>query len=193
MDVATAKGLLEQLTARLAHCRLTYEPLSPRAGVEHPGRTAAVIAVNLDGDSTVVGRVGELHPSLLAAYDVRSEHVVFAEIDLDAFERLIPERLRVGRLEHLPGMERDIAVVVPATVAAGAIEAIIREHGGPELRAVSLFDRYRGAPLADDEKSLAYRLRFESVDAALTNEDIESAVERVVAVLSERLGARLRA
>jgi phenylalanyl-tRNA synthetase beta chain len=140
-----------------------------------------------------VGRVGELHPRLLEQYEVRSEHVVFAEIDVDAFERLVPQRLRVGQLEHLPGIERDIAVVVGAERAAGEVEALIREAGGPHLRSVSLFDRYRGAPLAETEKSLAYRLRFESVDDALDDAVVESAVERVVAVLSDRLGARLRA
>jgi phenylalanyl-tRNA synthetase beta chain len=193
VDVATAKGLLEQVTARLTWCRLSYEPVTAREGVEHPGRTAAVIAVAPTGDSTIVGRVGELHPRLLEAYGARAGHVIFAEIDLDAFERVRPERLRVGRLEHLPGVERDIALVVPASTPAGLLEALIREHGGSHLRAVALFDQYRGAPLAQDEKSLAYRLRFESVDDALDEDAVQPAVERVVAVLSERLGARLRA
>ena len=57
----------------------------------------------------------------------------------------------------------------------------------------ALFDRYRGAPLAEDEKSLAYRLRFESVDDPLDEDAVQPAVERVIAVLSERLGARQRA
>ena len=73
------------------------------------------------------------------------------------------------------------------------MEALIREHGGSHLRAVTLFDRYRGAPLADGEKSLAYRLRYETLDHPLDDRTVESMVERVVAVLSERLGARLRA
>ncbi len=193
VDVAMVKGLLEQLSIRLTRCRLVYEALTPREGVEHPGRTAAVVAVALDGDSTIVGRVGEVHPRLLEAYGARAEHVAFAEIDLDAFERLVPARLRVGRIEHLPGVERDIAIVVPAGTAAGAVEALIREHGGGHLRAVTLFDQYRGAPLGDDEKSLAYRLRFESAEDALDDDAVQPAVERVVAVLSERLGARQRA
>ncbi len=193
MDVATAKGLLEQLTSRLALCRLVYEPLTPRDGVEHPGRTAAVVAVDDDGAATPLGRVGELHPRLLELYGVRAEHAVFTEIDLDAFERIVPQRVRVGELEHLPGVERDIAVVVPADRGAGDVEALIREHGGSHLRAVTLFDQYRGAPLADGEKSLAYRLRYESLDHALDDETIELMVALVVKVLSERLGARLRA
>ena len=99
----------------------------------------------------------------------------------------------MGRLETLPGVERDIAVVVPLEQPAGEVEAVIREQGGAHLRSVRLFDEYRGAPLGEGERSLAYRLRFEALDGALREADVEAAVERVVAVLSERLGARLRA
>jgi phenylalanyl-tRNA synthetase beta chain len=193
IDVRSAKGLLAQLAARETWCRLAYEPTEARVGVEHPGRTAAVVAIDDEGHSTHVGRVGELHPSLLEQYEVRAEHVVFAEIDLDAFAALVPARLRVGELEHLPGVERDIAVVVAADQPAGQVEAIIREHGGSHLRSVILFDEYRGAPLADDQKSLAYRLRYETIGHALDEEMVGPMVEKVVLVLSERLGARLRA
>jgi phenylalanyl-tRNA synthetase beta chain len=192
VDVALAKGFLERLAARLTWTRLVYEPVDGRAGVEHPGRTAAVVAVSDTGDSTIVGRVGELHPRLLQAYGVSAEHVVFAEIHIEAFDRLVPERLRVGRLEHLPGVERDIAVVISEDTGAGQVEAAIRASGGPHLRAVTLFDQYRGAPLSANEKSLAYRLRFEFVDDATEENAVDPAIERVVAVLSERLGARLR-
>lgn len=193
VDVALAKGLLERLVGRFTWTRLVYEPLEPRPGVEHPGRTAATVAVSESGDRVIVGRVGEIHPRLLEAYGVHADHVVFAEIGLEALGALIPERLRVGRLEHLPGVERDIAVVVAEDTAAGQVEAVIRASGGPSLRGVTLFDRYRGAPLAEGEKSLAYRLRFEFVEGDPGAVAVEPAVERVVAVLSERLGARLRA
>ncbi len=72
----------------------------------------------------------------------------------------------MGQLEHLPGVERDIAIVVHADQPAGELEALIRAHGGSHLRTVTLFDQYRGSPLADDEKSLAYRLRYETLDDA---------------------------
>ncbi len=192
VDVGLAKGLLERLAERLTWTRLRYEPLTARAGVEHPGRTAAVVAVPGTGENTLVGRVGELHPRLLEAYGVNADHVVFAEILVEAFSRLVPDRLRVGRLEHLPGIERDIAVVVAAGTPAGHVEAVIREHGGPALRGVTLFDQYHGSPLAADEKSLAYRLRFELTDDGPGGESVDPAIERLVAVLSERLGARLR-
>lgn len=193
MDVATAKGLLELLASRVVGVRLAYEPVVVREGIEHPGRTAAVAVVAADGTRRVVGRVGELHPRLLEAAGVRAPHVAFAEIELEPLLGLRPERERVGRLEGLPGMERDIALVVSSHQRAGDLEAVIREQGGPHLRSVRLFDMYAGPPLDPDERSLAYRLRFEAVDGELTEGDVEAAVEQVVGVLSERLGARLRA
>jgi phenylalanyl-tRNA synthetase beta chain len=193
MDVAAAKGFLELLASRVVGVRLAYEPVVVREGIEHPGRSAAVVAVAADGTRRVVGRVGELHPGLLEAAGVRGPHVAFAEIELEALLSLRPERQRVGRLEGLPGMERDIALVVSGHQRAGALEAIIREQGGPHLRSVRLFDLYAGPPLDPDERSVAYRLRFEAVDGELSEGDVEAAVERVVGVLSERLGARLRA
>ncbi len=193
MDVAAAKGLLELLASRLSLGRLVYEPTTPREGVEHPGRTAAVLAVDGTGRRTPLGRVGEVHPRLLEQLGVRAEHVVLAEVDLGALLGCLPERIRVGRLETRPGLERDIAVVVSATQPAGDLEAVIREQGGAHLRSVRLFDEYRGAPLGPGERSLAYRLRFEPIDGALDEAAVEAAVERVVAVLSDRLGARLRA
>jgi phenylalanyl-tRNA synthetase beta chain len=192
-DVATVKGLLERLASRLLSCRLVYAEIGVREGVEHPGRTAAVVAVSEDGTRTVIGRVGELHPRLLGSYEVRAEHVVFAEIDLVAAAGIVPQRRRIGRTEHLPGVERDLAIVVATTCPAGDVEAIIRAHGGDRLRDVRLFDLYQGPPLADDEKSLAYRLRFESIDGAVAEAEMESSVEAVLGRLEHDLGARLRA
>ncbi|MFV2065106.1 MAG: phenylalanine--tRNA ligase beta subunit-related protein, partial [Chloroflexota bacterium] len=193
VDVATVKGLLERVASRLLACRLVYEPLEVREGVEHPGRTAAVIAISNEGARHELGRVGALHPRLLDAYDARGSAVMFCEIDLAVVAGLVPQRVRVGELEQLPAIERDIALVVDAQQAAGAVEAIIREIGGTTVHDVRLFDVYRGTPLESDQKSLAYRIGFTADDGAMNDGTVESMVERMVAVLSERLGARLRA
>jgi phenylalanyl-tRNA synthetase beta chain len=193
MDVAFAKGLLELVALRVVGSRLHYEPVAAHEGVEHPGRIASVIATPVDGGHVPVGRVGELHPRLLERYEVRAGHVVFSEIDLAVLLDLAPQRTRVGRLERVPGVERDIALVVPTQQPAGGVEALIRAHGGELLREVRLFDVYVGPPLDEGHKSLAFRLRFEPVEAVSTDEDVDAAVVRVVAVLSERIGARLRA
>jgi phenylalanyl-tRNA synthetase beta chain len=86
-----------------------------------------------------------------------------------------------------------ISTTVPAAQPAGAVEAIIRAEAGAWLRAVHLFDRYAGPPLAAGEISLAYRLRLQAPDQTLTDDDVERLLARVVSALEARLGDRRRA
>ena len=80
---------------------------------------------------------------------------------------------------------------MPERTHAAAVEALIRAHGGALLRDVELFDIYRGIPLADDEKSLAYRVRLGAADRTLTEPEVEATVSAVVGALPG-IGGRLR-
>jgi phenylalanyl-tRNA synthetase beta chain len=92
---------------------------------------------------------------------------------------------------HL-SVERDLAVIVPRDRPAAEVEAAIRRHGGRLLRAVALFDVYRGKPLAASEVSLAYRLTLRDDERTLTEEELDAAVAAVVAGLTAESGARFR-
>ena len=111
---------------------------------------------------------------------------------MGALSALRPERRRVGQLEHLPAIERDLAFVVGESVAAGDVEGVIRELGGPALRDVRLFDIYTGAPLAPGERSLAFRLRYQA-GATGTDPVVDASTAAIVEGVSARLGGRLRA
>jgi phenylalanyl-tRNA synthetase beta chain len=186
--ISDAVGLCAALADRLGAGRLEPGAKEHWAGVEHPGRVAAL---HLSGDGLAVGAAGELDPRLLAAVGVHASSTVFATLDLAVLLAAIPAVRRSAPLPRVPAVERDIAVVVGAGVPVGAVEAAIRAAAGPVLREVRLFDRYRGAPLAETETSLAYRLRLQA-DQTLTEAQIEAIVGRVVAALSAAFGARLR-
>ncbi len=72
------------------------------------------------------------------------------------------------------------------------VEAAIRRHGGPLLRDVALFDIYRGQPLAETDKSLAYRLTLRDDERTLTEAELDAAVAAVMTGLTDGLGARFR-
>jgi phenylalanyl-tRNA synthetase beta chain len=194
-DVADGKGLVELLARRLGDARVAWGPVAARPGVDHPGRTAAAVARLHGRDAThdvPLGRVGEVHPSLLEAYDIRTPHVVFGELPIAALGSLMPERVTTGDLDAPAALERDLAVVVDGAVAAGAVGELIRDAAGPTLVSLALFDRYQGAPLGPDEVGLAWRLRFEPVGDGSDDAALDDRMGRVASVLSERIGARLR-
>jgi phenylalanyl-tRNA synthetase beta chain len=90
-----------------------------------------------------------------------------------------------------PDVERDVAVVVDEDLPSADLEAVIRAGAGPLLRDVRLFDVYRGAPLAADQRSLAFRLRFGAEDRTLTDAEIDAAMDGVGTAL-RGAGGRLR-
>ena len=137
--------------------------------------------------------MGEVHPSLLGAYEARAPRAVFLELRIAALARLVPEQVRIGELERLPAVERDLAFVTSLDRPAGEMGVIITELAGPLLASCVLFDRYQGPPLAEDEVSLAWRLRFEPGEQPLDDAQLNERLIAIEAAVRQRLGARRRA
>ena len=184
------KGVLEAVVERFNAGRLEYRPTAPLAGVEHPGRIAEIHAAGTD--RVVLGRVGELDPRFLGSYEVRAERAVFGLIDLSALADLAQGTIQIKRVDHLPAVERDLAVVVARDTPAADVEQVIRANGGASLVRVTLFDRYQGAPLEANQVSLAYRLRYQPAAEPLGEAVIEESIAQVSAALAREVGGRIR-
>ena len=188
-DLDDAKGILELLCRRLGLSGPSYTP-DTRGFPFHPGR-ALVAAQEADGEA-VAGRVAELHPDALAAWELRSRGVIVAEIAIAGLDVAAPRRVHVEPIPRYPEVERDMAVIIAESRTAAEVQATIERHGGVLLRGARLFDLYRGKPLGANEKSLAYRLVFGARDRTLTEAEIDAAVEAVREGLGTDLGAYLR-
>jgi phenylalanyl-tRNA synthetase beta chain len=136
--------------------------------------------------------MGELHPEHLEPLGLRDSPVLVGELAIAGLSGGRPVAPRVTTPTRQPIVERDLAVIVGIDVPAADVEATIRRRGGPLLRSIALFDIYRGRPLADTEKSLAYRLAFQSDERTLTEADVDGAIAAVTEGLAEDVGGRLR-
>lgn len=197
VDLGDVKGLIQVVVERLAPgAIIRFRAGTPRPGIDHPGRTAAILAELLSetpSDRPVqLGQVSQLHPRLLEASEIRAEQVIVAEIDVEALFALSAVRRRAGPLERLPATERDLSVVVADSQPAGELTAAIRQAAGPLLSDLWLFDRYQGPPLLRNEVNLGYRLRFQPSDETMPDDQLDRTIERVIRVLAESFGARIR-
>jgi phenylalanyl-tRNA synthetase beta chain len=196
VDLDDVKGIVELVCHRLGFEAPTWAP-DGTGYPFHPGRSALAEARAVPGDrdagSVVLhGRVAELHPGVLDAFELRAERVVVAEIAIRGLAGGGVAPVRAVGVARFPAVERDIAVVVPEATPAGEVDRVIAAAGGPLLRERRLFDVYRGVPLTEDEKSLAFRLVFQATDRTLTEAELEVAVGSVTAALVATVGARLR-
>jgi phenylalanyl-tRNA synthetase beta chain len=179
------------LALELGAGRPTYEPLTEEP-ILHPGRSARVTALAPGGAVAISGALGELHPSLVASWELRSEHILVAELSVAGLSGGQPRVPRVTPPQRFPAVDRDLAVVVGDDRPAGDVAAAIEAAGGALLASATLFDVYRGQPLAATERSLAFRLRFVAPDRTLTEAEVDTAVATIVGELERRLGARIR-
>ena len=156
-------------------------------GFWHPGRSATV----RQGPRTVLGWFGELHPRVLAALDLTGPVVAFA-LNLDAVAE--PKRRRKGALDlaAFQPVRRDFAFLVDAAIPA---ETVLRAARGAErtlIAGVSLFDVYEGEKVPEGKKSLAIEVVFQPRERTLTDAEIETAGQKVVAAVAKAAGAVLR-
>jgi phenylalanyl-tRNA synthetase beta chain len=185
-DYFYAKGLIEAVVAAFNAGSLNYK----RAPAElypylHPGRSALVYLGGVE-----LGVLGELDPRVAANYDVAAGTVV-AEIWLDPLFKAAQAAISAD-LPKYPAMERDIALVGSADIEAAAVEEAIRSAAGPLVEQVKLFDIYNGPPIPKGQRSLAYALSFRNTSRTLTDAEADAAMERIVGVVGERWGMRLR-
>jgi phenylalanyl-tRNA synthetase beta chain len=91
-----------------------------------------------------------------------------------------------------PGVERDLALLVPTGVPVSRVLARIQGEGGTHLSGTEVFDVYRGEGLPPDTRSVAVRIRFQAPDRTLTDDEVEEAVRRITGALQEGLGVGFR-
>ena len=152
----------------------------------HPGRAARLL---LDG--AVIGVVGELHPRVVATFDVPARTLA-GEVRLDL---LTAQGLRAAepvQPSPLPGARFDVAVIVAEDVPAATVERVVRAAAGQTLSSCRLFDVFTGSQVGDGFKSLAYALRLDDSERQLTDADVTAAIERIAVAVAAELDGRLR-
>ncbi len=186
-DLGDIKGVVELVAHRLGAPEVTWSARRDDPTL-HPGRAATGTA----GDG-LSARVGELHPAVASDLESRAtDRILVAEVAISGLSGGEPPVPHGATPSRFPAVERDLAIVVKSDRPAGDVLAAIRRHGGPALERVVLFDVYRGRPLADDERSLAYRLTFVPGEAPLDDATIDAAIAAITSGLTADVEGRIR-
>ncbi|MEI2690696.1 MAG: phenylalanine--tRNA ligase subunit beta [Anaerolineae bacterium] len=185
MDFFDLKGVVEELLDRLGLLgEARFEPAS------HPLFGPKAAQVTLKGRP--IGVLGEVHPAVRHAFDLPDGRAAVAELQLAPLVAAVSARQKMQPLSSFPAVKEDLALLVDESVTAEQIETAIRQAGGSLLRDVTLFDLYRGKQVPAGKKSLAYTLTFQAADKTLKDADVEKVRRRIVARLSQTVGAELR-
>ena len=152
----------------------------------HPASASAVFI----GEEKA-GVLGQLHPKAAAHFEVPESWL--AELDWELLLEHAAEVKQLRGVPKFPAVARDLAFIVDATVPA---EKLLQEIRGADtsrlLEHVALFDVYRGAPVPEGKKSVAFGLSLRASDRTLTDTEADALCNAIRARLKERLNAEIR-
>ena len=186
VDVYDAKGMAELALSAVG----ARAELGPQGGPV-PGYLDPAVFARLGVEGTEVGWFGEVTAEARAAFDLPGP-VFVAEISLTALIPLVDVTPRFAPLPRYPAVQRDLAIVVGAGLAASEIEDAIRATGPAWLTRVALFDVYQGSQVGAGRRSLAWSLTYQAPDRTLTDAEVNEAHGAIVAEITKRFDAEVR-
>jgi len=138
-----------------------------------------------------IGSLGEIHPEVLEAFDIRDQVYMF-ELDFDLLTSYAKEHMRYKPFSRHPAVFRDVALIVDENVPAGKIYSTVLSFNNKLITDIAVFDIFRGGALPPGTKSLAFRIKFQSPERTLTDAEVNKIHDRLISCISKETGAQLR-
>ena len=188
-DFFTVKGTVEALGEALG---LSFD-VERAADVPwlHPGIAAYILC---EGER--IGCFGKLANEVTGELklhkDAKSNHKIFlGEIDYNTMMNHMAASFRYRPLSVFPSVVRDLALTVAEETACGDLMKEIA-RACPSVSDVELFDIYRGEQIGEGRKSMAFKITFEAADKALTPEELDKYIKKILGNLKFKRGAEIR-
>jgi phenylalanyl-tRNA synthetase beta chain len=176
------QGDVENLLAAFSYGGLSFD--RETAEYFHPGRSARALM-----DGAVVGQFGQIADSVKLERKLRQE-VFLAEIDLERLHAIGLRRVRFAPLGKYPAVERDFSFVFGDEVEFEAMRRAVMGLGLSALRSFAPVEIFRGGSIAAGKYSILLRVRLQSDEGTLRDEQIAQWSGRIVAALEEAGGVQ---
>lgn len=157
----------------------------------HPGIAAYILC---EGER--IGVFGKLANEVLGELkmhkDSKANHKIFlGEIDYASMMSHAAASFRYQPISTFAPVIRDLALTVDEEIGCSDLMKEIA-RACKTVSDVELFDIYRGEQIGEGKKSMAFKIRFESGDKALTPEEIDKFIKKILGNLKFKLGAEIR-
>ena len=178
-DFYLIKGILENLLNYLGFAD-RYHFVKGEVDSMHPKRSAKIYL-----DDTFLGVIGEVHPSLC------KEEIYVCEISLNKLMQEI-KPLKYVAASIYPEIVKDVAFVVAKNLPVEEIMAEIKKVGQEILTNISIFDVYTGPNVLESEKSVAFKLTFQSNNRTLQEDEVMAIFNEIMTTVKTKFNCKVR-
>ena len=148
----------------------------------HPNRSALVL---LDNKPLCV--MGDIYPTKKEIKD----SMILLEMNLSVLFATKSKNIKFEPISAYPQSSRDYAFIIDDSINYIDIKNEVKKCSSL-IKEVSVFDIYKGKNLAQNEKSIALTVVFESNDHTLKDNEIDEVHNKIVETLNKKFNASLR-
>lgn len=168
------------------HLKVDFRQKEPCPSFLHPGQS-----VTLFFRGELIGYMGSLHPLLKEEFKIK-EDVAVIELDCDSLMKAYPQKSKLTSLFKYPMVQRDVAFILSNDLAAGDIVKYIQKVAPQSLQGIEVFDSYTGKPLKENERSVTFRVLYQDSEKTLTEQELISLQEKLIAGVCKKFSVTLR-
>lgn len=188
-DFFTFKGIAEGISDAFG-IRFEYERATDVPYL-HPGVSANVIC-----NGKKIGSFGKLANEVLKNLDLVKDsrdsfNIFIGEFDYSVLKEQFPKLMRYQPISEYPTVYRDLALVAKEETLCGDIVESVK-HSCKKAGSVELFDIYRSDRIGAGMKSMAFKIGFVPSDKALSQDEINGFVDKILKDLKYKFGIEIR-
>lgn len=157
----------------------SLEKLTTQAPINHPYQSAKIIQ-----NHEIIGVIAKIHPKVIQELDLFESY--YAEID--AFKLKRPAML-LKPFSIYPSSVRDLTLIIDENTAFNKIKKALKDAQIPNLSEILPLDIFKES---NNTIALSVRCVIHSLEKTLNDEEVNSAVQKVLEILEKEFNARLK-
>jgi phenylalanyl-tRNA synthetase beta chain len=181
-DFFLFKGYVHAVLERLGIQKTQIQPLTSDIFSEG-------IALSIGRDAIV--EIGVVKKSILKSFGIKQE-VFYADFNWATILKLISNKIKFSEIPKYPEVRRDLALLIDNGVTYESIYKIAKQTEKEVLKNIDLFDVYQGDNLSEGKKSYALSFILQDNSKTLTDEQIDTIMNKLQKNFETELGAVLR-
>ncbi len=157
----------------------SLEKLTTQTPINHPYQSAKIIQ-----NHEIIGVIAKIHPKVIQELDLFESY--YAEID--AFKLKRPAML-LKPFSIYPSSVRDLTLIIDENTAFSRIKKALKDAQIPNLSEILPLDIFKES---HNSIALSVRCVIHSLEKTLNDEEVNSAVQKVLEILEKEFNARLK-
>ncbi|MCU0397526.1 MAG: phenylalanine--tRNA ligase subunit beta [Cyclobacteriaceae bacterium] len=147
--------------------------------------------VSLSAKDRIIGYYGKVKTALQKEFGIKQD-IFYAELDATLLFNQSNPKLVVREVPRYPEVRRDLSLVLDRNVSFEEVRKLILNTEKRLIREIITFDVYEGDKIPKGKKAYALGFTLQDESKTLTDEEIDSTMNRLIKAFEQTLGAVIR-